>query len=303
MLFDKWVLACFVLMAAVCSNVSQAEVLSAGKVDAALENKLGATQGVKVLSYNIRNGQAADGANHWDKRKHLLVDMIKTIKPDIIGLQESYDFQTRYLLKNLAAFEARGVGRSGDNSEHVNILVSKKRFDIVDSGTFWLSPTPQEQSRAWQWGAFLHRICTWVLLEDRLSGKTFYYYNTHLDHLSSYARENSAKLILEEILRKDQRTPFIVAGDFNAEVNDRPMQILLSPYKGELLLSDTFKAYQHKKEKTGTFNGFESDSQRRIDFILISQTIGLRAMNIYSNKLEGQYPSDHFPISAYLVIP
>lgn len=130
---------------------------------------------VTLMSYNIRNGKAADGINHWDKRKHRVLEMIKGVKPELLGLQEAYPFQRDFLLENLSDFTSIGIGRNGEDSETVSILVSKSRFRILDSGTFWLSDTPEERSITWSWLAYLHRICTWVFLEDKKTKETFYF--------------------------------------------------------------------------------------------------------------------------------
>ncbi len=100
---------------------------------------------ITLMSYNIRNGKADDGINHWEKRKHRVLAMIEAVKPELLGLQEAYPFQRDYLLENLSGFTSIGIGRDGQDSESVNILVSKSRFRILDSGTFWLSDTPEEK--------------------------------------------------------------------------------------------------------------------------------------------------------------
>ncbi|MEX0714077.1 MAG: hypothetical protein WD278_17190, partial [Pirellulales bacterium] len=63
-----------VSIAALCSKVGAAD-------DQPLE--------LRVMSFNIRYGTAADGANHWDERKGLLVDTIRRFDPDLLGTQET----------------------------------------------------------------------------------------------------------------------------------------------------------------------------------------------------------------------
>ena len=52
---------------------------------------------VRVMSFNIRYGAANDGANHWDQRKPLVVKAIQSFRPDILGTQETLDFQAEFL--------------------------------------------------------------------------------------------------------------------------------------------------------------------------------------------------------------
>lgn len=256
---------------------------------------------IKLMTYNIRNGKAPDGMNHWDKRKDRVVAMILSVKPDLIGLQESYQFQRDHLLEAFSEFESVGIGRNGEDSEAVNILVSKSRFKILDSGTFWLSGTPEEKSRSLTWLAYLHRICTWVYLEEKKTKESFYFFNTHYDHFSSTARERSSKLILEKIAQRKHKRPYILGGDFNAQSNESPITILLSD--SEIKLDDSFKYYQDPKKTMGTFNGFEKDDLRRIDFLFTSPEIEPKSMDIYTQKVDGYFPSDHFPISIDFTLP
>ncbi|MFK7978275.1 MAG: endonuclease/exonuclease/phosphatase family protein, partial [Halioglobus sp.] len=106
------------------------------------------------MSYNIRNGKAEDGVNHWENRKHRVVATIESAKPDLLGLQEVYPFQRDFLLENLSGVTSVGIGRNGEDSESATILVSESRFKILDSGTFWLSNTPDKQSISWSWLAY-----------------------------------------------------------------------------------------------------------------------------------------------------
>jgi len=56
---------------------------------------------LQVMSFNIRYGKARDGANRWEKRRELCVARIRAFDPDLLGLQESLEFQNAYVLENL----------------------------------------------------------------------------------------------------------------------------------------------------------------------------------------------------------
>ena len=57
---------------------------------------------LRAMSFNIRLGVAKDGANHWDKRKDLVVQTIKNYDADFIGTQETWEFQAEYLSKGIS---------------------------------------------------------------------------------------------------------------------------------------------------------------------------------------------------------
>ena len=53
------------------------------------------------------------------------------------------------------------------------------RFILLDSGCFWLSETPDKPSVGWD--AKYPRICSWAQLQDRNTGNTLYFLNTHFE--------------------------------------------------------------------------------------------------------------------------
>lgn len=60
---------------------------------------------------------------------------------------------------------------------------------------------------------------------------------------------------------------------------------------------DSFEYYENAEQAVGTFNGFETDSFKRIDYLFTSKELLLKRMDIHKQKIEGYFPSDHFPIS------
>ena len=44
----------------------------------------------------------------------------------------------------------------------------------------------------------MQRVATWSDLEDKNTGKKFFFLNTHLDHMGEVARHGRASLVLEQ---------------------------------------------------------------------------------------------------------
>jgi len=44
---------------------------------------------LSVMAFNIRYGTANDGDNHWLERREMVFDVIRTHRPDVVGLQEA----------------------------------------------------------------------------------------------------------------------------------------------------------------------------------------------------------------------
>ncbi len=250
---------------------------------------------VDVMSFNIRYGTASDGENHWNNRKELVREVIRDYLPDVLGLQEALRFQIDEIRKNLPEYDETGVGRDGGTKgEYSAILYRIDRFDVDESGTFWLSDTPEVPST--NWGNSIRRICTWTRLLDKQSGSAFYFYNTHLDHKSQPSREKSVRLIVEFIQKRTHQDPFVLTGDFNAGENNAAIKYL----KGEGNVVDTFRILHPEAKEVGTFNGFRGLSDGpKIDYIFVNpSTSSTLHASIVRTEQEGRNPSDHFPVTA-----
>ena len=106
---------------------------------------------LRVMSFNIRYGSANDGKDSWTNRQVLVVKVIKAFDPDLMGTQETLPFQAVYLNEQLPAYTYIGWSRDQNEAgEQCGIFVRKERFEIIESGQFWLSETPDEKfSKSW----------------------------------------------------------------------------------------------------------------------------------------------------------
>ena len=224
-----------------------------------------ASQDLTVISYNIRYNSSGDGDDLWDLRKAELVEQIKAHKPSSFGVQEATHTQMLYLAETLPDYAYVGVGRDDGSTqgEYSAIFYQKARFEVLQSGTFWLSDTPQQISTGWD--AALPRICTYAQLKERASARQFWHFNTHFDHMGQEARAESATLIIREIKRlTEPESAVVVTGDFNAQPQELPIMRMKEAMIDPL---DQLEL----KGPMGTFSGFQLDAplDRRIDYIFV----------------------------------
>lgn len=99
---------------------------------------------INLISYNVRQSGANDGDNSWEFRRHATIEMMRREAPSVIGLQEAKIDQVQYIERNMPQYVRIGVGRDDgkDAGEMTAIFYLKSRFELLDSGTFWLSETP-----------------------------------------------------------------------------------------------------------------------------------------------------------------
>lgn len=248
---------------------------------------------LKVMTFNIRYGTANDGENNWEYRKNNVVETIKNFNPDLFGLQEALQLQIDEILKQMPNYSYVGVGRDDGKSagEYSCIFYLKNRFDVDSSGTFWFSDTPNIVASK-SWGNNITRICTWAFFRDKLSNKTLYMFNVHLDHESQTSREKSAELLVRKISQKS--LPIILTGDFNCgDINPAIKTIIKSG------MIDSYRKVNVKDQNEGTFNSFKGEtSGDKIDFIFVSKDFEVKKSEILRTNYNGKYPSDHFPVTA-----
>jgi len=260
-----------------------------------------------VMTYNIRIDIGINAGNAWDRRAARIASVIRRFKPAIVGTQEGNERMLADLLRLLPEYSLCGQGRMGGNAdEYCAILYRHERFEAVEDGQFWLSETPDEPGSS-SWESSYPRICTWVRLQsDGNPDKQLVVYNTHLDHISQEAREQGALLIAEKLRRYigDLGLPFVLMGDFNATPSNPVIRFLrgagrISDTSMPLIVKDAFESVG--KEAGLTFHNFEGgEAGEPIDYIFTSDSMQSQDAVVFREKVDGQFPSDHYPATAWL---
>ena len=222
-------------------------------------------QNLKVMTFNIRLSLESDKENSWVKRKDDALKLMNYYHPDVMGVQEAVPQQMADIKTGLKNYDFVGVARDdgANKGEYSAIFYNTEKLQVLQSGTFWLSETPEKPSKGWD--AAYNRICTYALIKTKKGGKKFWAFNVHFDHVGNVARENSAKLILEKIKTLNTGNfPVVLTGDFNLTDKTEPVKIISKT------MADSF--YNCRKPHygpTGTFTGFDVNTvpKDRIDYI------------------------------------
>jgi len=250
-------------------------------------------QNHQVATFNIRWDNPNDVGNLWKDRLPHVVNLIKFHQIDLIGVQEALQHQLTQMSKSLD-YEYIGVGRDDgkDKGEFSAILYNSKKYQLLDQGTFWLSPTPEKPSKGWD--AALNRVSTFGKFADQ-NGTEFYVFNIHYDHIGQQAREESSKLVLRQIEKINaENLPVIWMGDFNVTPDNPAYTVITSqPQWNDARLVSTMSY-----GPAGTFTGFDWDKlpDGIIDHIFVSGPIQVIRHGILTDNYGKKYPSDHFPV-------
>lgn len=250
---------------------------------------------LRVMTFNIRLNLASDGPNAWPHRKDAVAEMVRAQSADLLGLQEALPEQLTDLDARLPRLARFGDGRTDTRlGEFSAIYYRKDRFDLLGHGTFWLSETP-EVAGSKGWDAAYERIVTWGKLRDRQSGATFFYFNTHFDHVGRAARRESARLLMARITQIAGSAPVILTGDFN----DLPQSEAYATISAGGLADAMLSTRSPHQGPSSTWNAFKAiEPGRRIDFIF-TRGFDVLSHAILPDRIEDdRFPSDHLPVIA-----
>lgn len=264
----------------------------------------GAADGValRVMTFNLRYASPKP-PNSWPERRPVMRSCIRRVAPDLIGTQEGLYDQLKDMASDLPEYEWIGLGREGGSrGEFMAVFYLRTRFKPLAFDHFWLSDTPAVVGSS-TWGNTNRRMVTWVRLRERPSGREFYFWNTHLDNDIEAARQKGAALIVERVNQLKTDLPVILTGDFNSVAGASKAYEILVQNGG---FADTWLlAREHENEKMSSFHGFKQPVERaeRIDWILTRGPVTADKSSIITYTENGQPPSDHFPVVAWLVLP
>lgn len=260
---------------------------------------------INVMSFNIRLDVKSDSLNSWPYRKDLAASQILFHEADFVGLQEALHHQLTDLKERLPGYESVGGARNDgkESGEYSAILYNTQRFELQVSETFWLSETPALPGSK-SWDAAITRIVTWGKFKDRKTGKIFFIFNTHFDHIGKEARKQSARLILQKIHDLAEGQPVILTGDFNAAFNDEPIKILTDKSNPRHVINAKEISETPHYGPSGTFNGFRNAevNDHAIDYIFVKNGVQVLKHASLSQTWKGKFSSDHFPVFARLKI-
>ncbi len=250
---------------------------------------------LRVMTYNIRLPSKSDGANYWENRKQVAVEMLRRYDPDLFGTQELFYEQGEYLAAQLPDYRWFGRSRRGNHEdEHMGVFYKPAKLELLEEGDFWLSETPDEPG-SMSWNVSLPRMVTWGRFRLKETGTEFYFLNTHFPHRrqDAEARVKCAEVIVRFLDKLPAGVPVVLAGDFNDPAGGKVYALLTGK------LRDAWAAAMKKAGPEGTFHGFTGKPREaRIDWILFRapwKVIRAETVTFHSGEL---YPSDHFPVLA-----
>ena len=253
---------------------------------------------VRIMSFNVRCRDDKDGS--VKNRSKIVSAIIEQYAPDSVGVQEATGEWMKILGENLGEKYAY-VGEHRDkkaSSEYSAVFYLKDKFNLLDSGTIWLSDTPEEKYTKYEQSACT-RIATWATLENKETGEVYTQINTHLDHISDTARNMQTDVLKNKIAEIEKSGHYVFCtGDFNAEPTSEV-------YAKMIELANDTKAVAENSDDGITFHDYgkiPEGAAGPIDFIFAPKDAKVETYKIIRNTAKDMYPSDHYPIIADIIL-
>lgn len=252
---------------------------------------------MRIMSFNIRCTNV--GKDSWEDRIGIVSQTMLESEADSIGVQEATPEWMATLKETVGEKYAYvGVGRDdGDNEgEYSAVFYLKDKYEVVDSDTFWLSETPDKPSFGWD--AACRRVCTWVQLKDKETGKQYVHMNTHFDHVGISARKNSVEMIIDKA-KTFTDIPVVFTADMNVvQGSTNYNQFVDSGY-----FRDTKFAASDSMNYC-TYHDTKPDMHKDdvIDYVMINDGFDALTYRVVTEGVDGRFVSDHYPIYADIVM-
>jgi endonuclease/exonuclease/phosphatase family metal-dependent hydrolase len=236
---------------------------------------------VRFATFNVRNGRGFDYLHSWPLRRRWTAATIAALRADVLGLQEVFDFQRRYLDRRLPGVRWFGEHREGGTvGEQCPIAVTDPSITVLGERTLWYGPEPKLAGSRLP-GASFPRIAT--IIRCRSLGMEYDVANTHLDERIAANRAASVAQLVEWL---DPAVPTVVLGDFNTVPSDTSV---LGPLTGAGFLLAPVSG--------GTYHGYrDANGGAPIDHVFVSPHWTLEEAAVVRVAGRWRLPSDHWPV-------
>lgn len=223
--------------------------------------------------------------NVTPERVERVLTVIRAHQPDTLGVQEASEAWMSALREGLGEdYASVGIGRdAGGKGETSAIFYRKALFDVVESGTKWLTDTPDTVSRVD--GSICNRVFTYAVLRRKSDGASFLCVNTHTDHAADPSVRLAQVRALTAFLATKRELPMVISGDFNEIATEPSIRLMVE--QGYTVASEI--ALQAERKPT-----FKSSV---IDYFFVTaERVAVFTYAVDDRLIDGEEPSDHDPI-------
>ena len=217
-----------------------------------------ATEALRIMSFNLRYND--DKAGKVRDRSKIVSAILRQYAPDSFGTQEATGRWMDALTETLGdMYDSVAVPRDdqGYKSERNAVFYLKDKYNLIDSGTIWLSETPEIPNTKID-GVGCHRVATWAVLENKETGYTYTHINTHLEHIIDEAKHIQTDVLISKISELQKNGNVVCTGDFNSEPTSevyKKMTAIFDDTRVSAMDSDSGTTFHDYGKFTENFEG------------------------------------------------
>ncbi len=280
----------------------------------------------RLATFNVRYCATTDkGGKDWCNRGPFAISMITKYDFDVVGFQEltgrgrgnNNSLTGKSQLEEFrASLEGSGYtflawDRDGTaDKEYVGIAFKNGKYDMLESGSFFISPTPEKYSAGWDKKIATHtRNVGWVKLKDKSTGDIFFYAATHTNNGWTLDGVYGSQLVANRVKEIAGDYPVMVVADYNMQRIPRDVKAYkayrasFKDAKFEVAAEKNYCLPTTLPGTEGTYGAFNTTSSsyafKEIDYQFFRHMKILeRHIVVDTYDYQGtQYPaSDHFPV-------
>lgn len=248
---------------------------------------------LKIVSFNIRCCDDPNG-NSIPERGPRLQRVIAPYAPDIIGFQE-YTPEWEPLIREYYGRDYEIFNQYRSTSEELEsapLLWRRDKFLPVTTGYFWLSDTPEQESKGWDEKYDCYRMCQYAILKHRQTGEEFTVMNTHFG-FGDQCQTDSARL-LHSYRRKISHNPTFVLGDFNMRPDSAGYAVMTRHFTDVNAVT--------ARDLRTTYHGYRPETVKlsHIDYCFAGEGVECVSYKIITELSDGGFPSDHYGLYVQL---
>lgn len=269
---------------------------------------------LKIGTYNIRYaGSSGDtGWKDWSQRKMYVAQTITTYDYDIIGINEiRFGVQLTNMQDMLGdTYDFVLYSDQQKTAGYNSILYKKNKFHLLESGVFYLNATDLTTPVISWDNSGNYCFTVYAKLQVKETGEILYYFETHPDYLGETARNEQARINMEQVRKIAGSYPAILSGDFNSTKTRVPFYNMMLSYMQDSQISAATKI--NLTNGDGTLDKHTVDgksvwdpkykSGSRLDYIWIRGMDAIEYRLIDDTFGNTECPSDHLAIQATVTL-
>lgn len=256
----------------------------------------------------------------WRERGSYVMQIVKDYDFDIVGMEEVTGLGCKYgstygvsqleTLKNgLSDYTFIAYERENKDYSYNVIAYKTEKYELVETGRFWLSPTPDVVSNGWDPDYSFYRNCGWAKMKVKTTGEIFYFCVTHCNYGPSLDGPNGAKVIVDRLSAMADDYPVVLVGDFNMRRTDHPLAYreYVKYFEDAALTADANLCVPEVNGQidwttTGWTLANKATSGSEFDFIFYRNMYAKQRYVITENYGRTVNPSDHYPVMVQFIL-